>query len=254
LTVGSGNTESGILRRVVADVRAMGLTGWGVYAVSTVLERLSKRRIRLLALRFYVQPVASERLVSPRPANDPIRVAPLPEGAFDARAFERPRQAIEDRYRDGSNCIGAVREGELVGFMWLQHGILRERLVRCRMHAMPADRVAWDYDFEIHPRYRLGRLFGRLWDCAFEILREQEVRATVSWVRLGNRASEQAHARLGARRIGWAFFVTVFGWQLMLSSLRPKIAFTAPGRACDLYVDLAGHSVARNHTPDPARG
>lgn len=254
MTIGSSRTKSGILARVVDDVRAMGLAGWGVYAVSTALERLSKRRIHLLALRFYVQPVANRRLVPPRPANDPIRIGPLPEGTFDPHAFDRPRQAIEDRYRDGSICIGAVREGELVGFMWLQHGILRERLVRCRMHAMPADRVAWDYDFEIHPRYRLGRLFGRLWDCAFEILREQGVRATVSWVRLGNRASEQAHARLGARRIGWAFFVTVFGWQLMLSSLRPKIAFTAPGRACDLYVDLAGHSVARNHTPDPARG
>lgn len=254
LSVASDREGASRAQRIRDDLRRMGAGGWAVYALSTALERLSRRRIHLLALRFYLQPVARERLVPRRNVPDPITIGPIPEGAFDAEAFDRPEQAIADRYRDGSTCIGAVRDGELIGFMWLQPGMLRERLVRCQMHAAPADRVVWDYDFEIHPRYRLGRLFGRLWDCAFETLRERGVEATVSWVRLENRASEQAHARLGARRIGWAFFVTAFGRQLMFSSLRPKIAFARRGQVCHLHVDVADHSMARNHTPDPARG
>ncbi len=215
----------------------MGWGGWLVYAFSTLVARASFQRIRILALRFYVQPVARVRLLPARPPGDPVRVAPLARDAFDAADFDRPPDAIRDRFDDGSVCIAAVKDDELLGFMWLQHGMLRERLVRCRMHALPADRVAWDYDFHIEPRHRLGRLFARLWDCAFETLRERGIEATVSWVRLENRASEHAHARLGAQRLGWAVFVTVFEHQLMLSSMRPHFAYAAPGQACDLYVD-----------------
>jgi len=225
--------------RLRVDLRQMGFAAWSVYAVSTLVSRLSFDRVRVLALRFYAQPVAQDRLLPPRPASDPIRVTSIGRETFAAEAFERPAEAIRDRFDDGSLCIAATKGDALLGFMWLQTGVLRERLVRCRMHALPADRVAWDFDFHIEPKYRLGRLFARLWDRAYENLRERGVEATVSWIRFENRGSEHAHLRLGARRMGWAVFVTIFEHQFLLSSMRPLFAHAGPGRCADLYVDAS---------------
>lgn len=229
----------------------MGIGGWLVHTLSTILERSSSGRVRILALRFYVQPVASERLLAQN-AHGPIRVASIEARAFTPEHFQRPPEAIRDRFADGSACIAAVKNDELVGFMWLQPGMLRERLVRCRMHALPENRTAWDYDFHIEPKYRLGRLFARLWDCAFESLRERGVEATLSWIRLENRSSENAHRRLGARRIGWTVFLTAFEHQFMIGSLQPKCAWSRPGRCVDLRVDATRFLATRSKAPRAA--
>lgn len=216
----------------------MGFAGWLAYATDRVLSKVSSGRVRFLALRFFLQPLPAKPL-APIRGGDPVSVMPITEGAFEAAAFGRPPEAIRDRYRDGSICIAATRDEELLGFMWLQRGTLRERVVRCHMEAEPKDKVVWDYDFFIQPRYRLGRLFGRLWDTASDLLRSQGIGGTVSWIRLENRASEKAHARLGAKRIGWASFLTLGGYQLMLASFRPYVSLTRPGTPAALRIDVS---------------
>lgn len=216
----------------------MGLPGWAAYAFDRLLGMVSRGSAGFHILRFYAQPVPKMPAIDRKP-DDRIRIAPVVRGVVDPKAFGRPLEAIADRFNDGSVCIAALKDQELIGFMWLQAGMLRERIVRCHMHALPAGRVEWDYDFYIEPRYRLGRLFGRLWQVAAENLRARQVEATVSWVKLGNRASEQAHARLGARPIGWAVFGVLFGHQLMVTSMQPRIAYSRPGVTPELYVDLA---------------
>lgn len=228
------------------DIRRMGGAGWLVYAIDRALGRLTGGRAGLCLLRFYLQPVPASSLLPPRP-GDPVSVGPIAADRVPEAAFDRPEGAVAQRFADGSTCIAALKGDELLGFMWLQPACLRERIVRCSMHVSPADRVVWDYDFYIAPRYRLGRLFARLWDAAGAHLREGGIEATVSWVHLGNRASAQAHARLGARSIGAAMFVRLFGRQLMLTSLRPWFAWSAPGRTPNLYVDVG------NRLPGPER-
>ncbi|TXL65962.1 GNAT family N-acetyltransferase [Zeimonas arvi] len=231
-----------------SDIRQMGLPGWLAYISDRALSRLSRGRVRFVVIRLYLQPLPEEHLVPTKEGNN-MRVGPISEDAFDASAFGRPPDAIRDRFRDGSLCIAATKNDELLGFMWLQRGTLRERIVRCEMRAEPESRVAWDYDFFIQPRYRLGRLFGRLWDAGSCTLREMNIEATVSWIRLDNRASEQAHARLGAKRIGWAAFLTVFGHQLMLSSFRPRASYAAPNRRATLIVDVEDLLSSRSNRP-----
>lgn len=222
----------------LADVKQLGIAGWTTYAVDRLLGRITRGRGGFHVLRFYVQPVPEMPDFAAKP-GDAIHIAPIAPDTVDPAAFGRPLEAIADRFGDGSVCIAALKDKELIGFMWLQAGMLRERIVRCHMHALPAGRVEWDYDFFIEPRYRFGRLFGRLWQVAAQSLRDRNVEATVSWVKLGNRASEQAHARLGARPIGWAVFLVLFGHQLMVTSMRPRIAYSRPGVTPDLHVDLA---------------
>lgn len=224
--------------RFRSDIRQMGLAGWLFYAVDRALNRISSGRVGILALRFYLQPLPNERLVAVR-ENDPVQVGPISLGSMDLAAFGRPIDAIQERIDAGSTCIAALRDGELLGFMWLQPGTLKERLVRCHMHVEPCSQVVWDYDFFIQPRYRLGRLFGRLWDAASASLRVRGVDATVSWIRLENRASEQAHSRLGARRIGWAIFLSAFGRQAMISSFAPYLDFAGTQKTMMLNVDVS---------------
>lgn len=224
------------IAEIRADVRRMGWAGWIMYALDRVLARCFGGRAGLHALRFYLQPVPDLPVPSNRP-GDSIRIGRIERGAIDPAAFGRPLEAISDRYDDGSVCIAALKGEELVGFLWLQSGSLRERIVRCRLHANPAEWVEWDYDVFIDPRYRLGRLFGRLWQAAAEDLRRRNRRGTVSWVKWGNWASAHAHARLGARSIGWAVFLVLFGHQFMVGSLRPRFAYTPPGASLDLHVD-----------------
>lgn len=226
------------LRGTAADIRTMGLAGWLVYATDRVLGRLFRGRAGIHVLRFYMQPVPAEGLVSKR-ADDSFTVGVIGRDVVPETVFERPPGVVSERFDDGSICIAALKRDELAAFMWLQRGVLRERIVRCRLHALPHEQVEWDYDFYIQPRYRLSRLFARLWDAAANDLRERGVNATLSWVHLHNRASANAHARLGAAPIGWAMFLVVFGHQLMITSMYPKIDYSRPGRTMDLYVDAS---------------
>jgi hypothetical protein len=223
------------------DIRQMGFAGWLLYATNRALNRISKGRVEILALRFYLQPLPADRLVEVR-ENDPVRVGPVSPASLDLAAFGRPIDAIHERIAAGSICIAALRERELLGFMWLQRGALKERLVECYMRVEPSSQVVWDYDFFIHPRYRLGRLFGRLWDAAASTLREEGVAATISWIRIENRASELAHARLGAQRIGWAVFVRLRGGRAMVTSFPPYLSYSKKGDALKLQIDLRKRS------------
>lgn len=221
-----------------SDLRSMGLGGWLSYAVDRALVKITGGRAGFCLLRFYVQPVPASPLVPVR-AGDPVQVGPIDRRTVDEAAFKRPAGAVTARFDAGSTCIAAIRRGELRGYMWLQPGTLAERIVRCDMRAEPVSRVVWDYDFFIEPRYRLGRLFGRLWDAAGSHLRERGIDATVSWVHLHNRASAQAHARLGARPIGWAAFLELFGHQFMISSMHPTFSRAGPGDRLELIVNAS---------------
>jgi len=194
--------------------------GYLFYLTERLLSRMTSGRCSLLGLWFYSQPVNSVALV-PGTGDASVVIREVEAGEFPEEAFGRPTGAVPDRFRDGSVCIGAIRGSELVGFMWLHFGPLRERLVRCIFEPLPHDRVAWDYDFYIAPRYRLGRTFARLWDGANRYLRERGVDRTGSWVAFTNRGSARAHERLGARKVGWAVVLSLWRVQCTLASVSP---------------------------------
>lgn len=230
-------TTSGVILDLRSEFRELGVAGALVYFLDRALARLLGGNSSLLALRYYLQPLPKDRIVAIR-ENDPVRVGPISEAYIDPSAFGRPIDAIHERFREGSICIAAIRNEELLGFMWLQRGVLKERLVRCDMQLKPESRVMWDYDFFIQPRHRMGRLFGKLWDGAAETLRTEGVEATVSWIRVGNLVSEQAHSRLGAKRIGWAVFLTIRGRQTMISSFKPYLSFAGMNSTSALTINV----------------
>ena len=83
--------------------------------------------------------------------------------------------------------------------------------------------AAWDFDVYVAPAYRLSRAFGRLWDAANEELRSEGVRWCHSRISAFNLSSIAVHEKLGARQVGWAGFLCLGGFQLMVSSLKPWV-------------------------------
>jgi hypothetical protein len=250
-----------------ADVRSMGALGWSIYAADRLLDRLTGGRARLWAFRFYAQPVPDEPLLPPARGVSKMVVGVIEASDVAPELFERPKGAIEERFEDGSLCI-AARDGQrLAGFMWLRFGVLRERLLACDFEPLPAGLTCWDYDFEVLPRYRLGRTFARLWDEGFRLLRARGVRESVSWIAFSNLASQRAHERMGARRVGWLVVLDAFGYKLAAQSGgprlrgRPRLRFAGRSERLHVPVDTrndSAHSVAKNQTPvsgpDPDRG
>lgn len=219
-------------------------------ALDLALARLSRGRVRLWALRFYLQPVPERPLLAPA-RNSRIRIGLLGRNEIDTALFERPQGAIEERFDSGSECIAALDEGRLAGFMWLHFGPLRERMFACDFEPFPPESVCWDYDFEIAPHYRLGRTFARLWDEAFRLLRDRGVRGSVSWVHFWNLESQRAHERMGAQPVGWLLMLDVFDFKLALQSGRGGIRFVPRGRRMLVRVDADAAPTAA-HRPERA--
>lgn len=204
------------------DVRHMGWGGWLAYAIDRGLARVSAGRMRLTSLWFYAQPVQRIPTIEPR-ASDRIEVRIVAPGDIPESAFGRPPGAVAERFANGSICVAASKGAELAGFMWLEFDELRERLVRCDFVPAPHGRACWDFDFFVAPQFRLGRTFGRLWSHAKSYLAERGVETTLSWIAFDNAASQRAHERMGARRVGWALILTAWTLQVVATSRRPFV-------------------------------
>lgn len=199
--------------------RTLGPGTAACYALARVLDIATRGRLRLIFYRFVAQPV-------PRDGER----APARAGAIELRhlhaddpliaQFPRPPAVIAHRFRDGAQCLAAIRGDRLVGFLWFKEREYVEDEVRCVYRFDPANAV-WDFDVYIDPEFRLGRLFARLWDFANRELQARGYRWTLSRISAFNPASLAAHARLGARRVGGALFIVGGPVQVSFASCAP---------------------------------
>ena len=217
--------------------------GRASYLADRAFERATGGRARLHAMWFYSQPVPAAGVIGPSTSRSatataaPTRsvgtivVRRVAAGEIDEAKFQRPVGVVTARFAAGSECVAALRDGELLGYAWLDFVAVDEIMVRAVFEPAPLGRAAWDYDVWIAPKYRLGRVFSRLWDEAHALLRARGVEATLSWIAMRNDASIRAHERMGAHRVGWAAFLVLGPVQLTLASVRPFVHVAWPGRA-----------------------
>jgi len=218
-----------------ADIRQMSLPGWMIYAIDRTFDAISGGRLRLTVADFYLQPLGPIARV-PSVTDESIRVGPISREEADPAQMARRAEVLDDRFGSGSTCIAAMRGEEIQGFMWLHFSPLHDKDLRLVLAAADDTGLAWDYDMFIQPKYRLGRTFSRLWEAAqLELIRKGR-RGTLSWIRIENGASRRAHIRLGATRVGRAVMLAVSQWQITISSMRPWISVSRPGRPGSLFV------------------
>jgi hypothetical protein len=200
-----------------------------LYLLARFLRRLPGNRSRLLKYTFWSQPVPEGRLMPRRASTVAIRA--LDPGDPVLAQIPRDPELIGARLGNGDICLGAVRRDRLLACMWIATSVYEEDEVRARFDPQPRGCAAWDYDIFILPQERGGLLFARLWDAAYELLRERGYHWSVSRISSFNLASSASQARMGARPVGWGLFLILFNCQLMISSIAPRLHFSLPGRA-----------------------
>lgn len=208
-----------MLRRIATPLREFGAGAGLLYLLDRALGMLSPR-LRLYAYDLVVQPIPESP--SSRRAGS-IEVRPIaPDDAVMSR-LPVPARVVRTRLEQGGACLGAFRQGQLIGYMWYCPRQYEEDEVRCTFVLEPAAQSVFDFDFFILPEHRMGRGFAALWDGANDVLRASGVRQTFSRVSRFNTASRRAHAHLGGRRIGQAWFLCAWQMQLTLATLPPFV-------------------------------
>ncbi len=219
-----------------ADIRQMGFPGWLSYSAGRLLQRISGGRLKFAVVDFYLQPMGESFRKLPAPTSS-IRVEPIGREQMDPEQFERRADVLDTRVAEESVCIAAMRNDELMGFMWLHFGVFHDRDLELLLKAGARQDLAWDFDMFIKPKYRLGPTFARLWSEAQTQLLHRGCTGTLSWVRLENGASRRAHARLGATLMGRAALLSLGRYQLTVSTIRPWLAVSTPDRPATLVID-----------------
>ena len=209
--------------RMLDTLRQLGWRDGAWHACARLLQAVPGGRCALHRYRFVAQPVVPGSLCKGR--GQAIVVTPclaaqdLPGGPV------RPRQVLDQRYRQGAQCLLARTSDTgpgMAGWLWLLRHGCQEDEVRAR-YALASNQSSWDLDVWVHPEQRGGLVFARLWEEANAVLHAQDVRWSCSRISRFNRASLGAHARLGTHALGTATFLRCGRWQWMAASLPPYV-------------------------------
>lgn len=210
-----------MLSRAKALVADLGWCDAFIYVLDTVLYRLTKRQC-VWKYYLFAQPVPASTLLPPARGRS-IVIISIPPGDPVITEVNRPKQVIDERYRQGAICLGAFKANRLIGFLWFVIGPYIEDEVRCRFLPQPEGQAAWDFDVYLDPINRTGFAFGRLWDEANTYLRQRGVIWTMSRISAFNLTSIRSHQKLGAAKIGSALYLRAGEYQLMFATLAPYV-------------------------------
>jgi L-amino acid N-acyltransferase YncA len=214
-----------MLNRLRSTVRSLGWSDTLTYILAVLIARLTRHRGRLLKYYFVAQPVPpATSPVSGTSGSTHFYRADAPDAVIGQAA--RPESVIRQRFEQRAHCIVAERDGELVGCIWLCPQQYREDEVRCVYRWTPAASAMWDFDVYIAPRWRISRLFARLWERAHAGLRADGVRWTLSRIDAFNAGSLAAHRKLGAQPLARGWFLVLGRVQLSILSVAPFVHLT----------------------------
>lgn len=190
-----------MISRFKTAIQQLGLSNGVLYLLGRFLQKLSNGRWRLIRYCLVAQPIPTPPAPTCRPSATTRIDRITPEDPICA-AFPRPKEVIAQRFADGHTCLVARVKGEFAGFLWYAHNDYEEDEIRCRFVLVEPEHSVWDFDVHVEPKYRMGRIFARLWDKANELLAQEEIRWSFSRISAFNPASLNAHGQLGTSQVG----------------------------------------------------
>jgi L-amino acid N-acyltransferase YncA len=207
-------------------VRSIGPGNACLYLIDRIFGGVSSGRLRVF--KYYITAQATSGKATERAMRNlsrgPFTLRWVSTHCAEFTQVERPASVIAARFAQGARCVVAAhRDGRFAGFLWLVVGPYEEDEVRARFIPQPTGRVAWDFDVAVAPSFRLGRVFGYLWDAANEEMRNCGVDVSVSRISAFNAASISAHRRAGAEIVGSAIFVCAGPLQIASCTLGPRL-------------------------------
>jgi hypothetical protein len=207
------------LRRIQGPFREFGFAAGCLYAMHRVLQGISARW-QLHVYEITVQPIA-ERPVGSRKRGSKLEMREIRAGDPEIALMPVRPEVMLARIRQNAACLGAFRNGELIGYMWFCRREYEEDEVRC-IYVLEDERESvFDFDFYLYPKHRMGVAFVALWNAANEFLSGQGIRYTFSRLTRFNVASRRAHQHLGCRVIGRVLFLQLGRLEAMLATLAP---------------------------------
>lgn len=196
-------------------------------AAALTLDRHAEASYRLARLARLLPGCAFHRyvLVAQPRAGLPamprgFTVAPLGDAELATVALDTPETAVRHRRSMGATCLAARNaRGEITGFLWLCDRPFREDEID--LWYEPGARAAWDLGLYVKPAFRAGRSYAALWAGAADWLAARGLDWSLSRITDYNAASLTAQARMGGRKVGMVWALTLGPWQLTASSLLP---------------------------------
>ncbi|MCB1961519.1 MAG: GNAT family N-acetyltransferase [Rhodocyclaceae bacterium] len=215
---------------IIHTLKLLGVGNGLLYLAGRTLQKISGNKAYIIRYRFVAQPVPE--VVPEIPISSATHIGHITPGDPLITDFPRPPAVISRRFANQDRCFVAKNKGEFAGFLWLADGSYEEDEVRCHYILTRPDLSVWDYDVYIAPRFRLGRMFARLWQVANHFMREKGIDWSISRISTFNADSLAAHARLGARSLGGATFIVLGPVQLSILSTAPflHLSFAANSR------------------------
>lgn len=213
-----------MVHKLVGVYREYGLVTGFLYGLDRVLQRVSAR-LRLYAYEVMVQPISGQPLLPERVARR-LEFREIRRGDAEVSLMPARPEIKEARFAQNAVCLGAYRDGSLIGYLWFCYGQYEEDEARCTYVVTPKGEAVFDYDLYIFPEHRMGFAFAGIWHGANEYLRKRGIRYTFSRYTRFNLASRRAHERLGGRPVGSAVFLQLGPVQLMAATLWPFLQFS----------------------------
>ena len=208
-----------MVHKLVDIYRQYGFVTGLFYGIDRMLQRLSSR-LHLYAYQIMVQPIGAQPLLSERLARR-LEFREIRRGDPEVAWMPARPDIKEARFAQNAVCLGAYREGRLIGYLWFCYGQYEEDEARCTYVVTPKGEAIFDYDLYIFPEHRMGFAFAGIWHGANDYLRQRGIRYTYSRYTRFNLASRRAHERLGGRPVGSAVFLHLGPVQLTAATLWP---------------------------------
>lgn len=213
--------------------------GWGagaLYLIHRGLHALSRGHLGLHCYLLVHQPVG-ERPILPAHLRGAVEVRSLTAADPEiAVALTRPAE-LAARLARGDACLAALRDGQVVGYLWLCFRAFDDDETACRFRPAPGKGGAWDYDMSVAPGNRGGPVFPALWDGAWDVLRQRGYRWTASRVSAFNDQSLRAHWRIGARPTATILVLRTGPGGIVLSTIgRPVKLFRSSMQTTEISV------------------
>ena len=229
-----------MVHKLINVYRQYGLVTGLFYGIDRVLQQLSSR-LRLYAYEVMVQPITDRGLLPGRVAQR-LEFREIRRGDPEVALMPARAEVKEARFAQNAVCLGAFRDGGLIGYLWFCYGQYAEDEVRCTYVVMPKGQAIFDYDLYILPEHRMGFAFAGVWHGANEYLRKRGIHYTFSRYTRFNVASRRAHERLGGRPVGSAVFLQLGPVQLMAATLWPFLHLSlSPSRRVTLQLRPSSH-------------
>ncbi len=215
-----------LFARLRSNLRDFGLVNFFLYLLARLIDKLPGNW-RMIKYYLIAQPIHKQSATKPvKRRSSVISIHKIDASEYRYDWFPRPKIIIESRYAQGAECLVAFQHGNAIGCLWFIHGQYAEDEVRCCFSPSPKEKVVWDFDVYVEPKYRLGRAFALLWEEADKLFESRSVEWTTSRIDAFNPQSIRSHKRLGAEILGSVVFLCMGKFQLMFSTRSPHISLT----------------------------